>query len=46
MPLLLSGRGFRQDLEQAGALALFVPLEGGAETRLCGACGQRVTKPK
>ena len=34
MPLLLSGRGFRQDLEQAGALALFVPLEGGAETRL------------
>jgi NAD(P)H-quinone oxidoreductase subunit N len=34
MPLLLSGRGFRQELEQAGALALFVPLEGGAETRL------------
>jgi NAD(P)H-quinone oxidoreductase subunit N len=34
MPLLLSGRGFRQDLERAGALALFVPLEGGAETRL------------
>jgi NAD(P)H-quinone oxidoreductase subunit N len=34
MPLLLSGRGFRQDLEQAGALALFVPLEGGSETRL------------
>ena len=34
MPLLLSGRGFRQDLEKAGALALFVPLEGGAETRL------------
>ncbi|MEI6031121.1 MAG: NAD(P)H-quinone oxidoreductase subunit N [Synechococcaceae cyanobacterium ELA739] len=34
MPLLLTGRGFRQDLERAGALALYVPLEGGAETRL------------
>ncbi|MFQ6538923.1 MULTISPECIES: NAD(P)H-quinone oxidoreductase subunit N [Aphanothece] len=34
MPLLLSGRGFRQDLERAGALALYAPLEGGAETRL------------
>jgi NAD(P)H-quinone oxidoreductase subunit N len=34
MPLLLSGRGFRQDLERAGALAVFAPLEGGAETRL------------
>jgi NAD(P)H-quinone oxidoreductase subunit N len=34
MPLLLSGRGFRQDLERVGALALFAPLEGGAETRL------------
>lgn len=34
MPLLLSGRGFRGALEQAGALALFAPLEGGAETRL------------
>jgi NAD(P)H-quinone oxidoreductase subunit N len=34
MPLLLTGRGFRQDLEQAGALALYVPLEGGSETRL------------
>ncbi len=34
MPLLLTGRGFRQDLENAGALALFVPLEGGSETRL------------
>ena len=34
MPLLLSGRGFKRDLEQAGALALFAPLEGGAETRL------------
>ena len=34
MPLLLSGRGFRNDLERAGALALFAPLEGGAETRL------------
>ncbi len=34
MPLLLTGRGFRADLERAGALALFAPLEGGAETRL------------
>jgi NAD(P)H-quinone oxidoreductase subunit N len=34
MPLLLTGRGFRQDLENAGALALYAPLEGGAETRL------------
>lgn len=34
MPLLLSGRGFRQALEAAGSLALFAPLEGGAETRL------------
>jgi NAD(P)H-quinone oxidoreductase subunit N len=34
MPLLLTGRGFRQDLEKSCALGLFVPLEGGAETRL------------
>lgn len=34
MPLLLSGRGFRQALEADGALALFAPLEGGSETRL------------
>ncbi len=34
MPLLLTGRRFRQELEQAGALALYAPLEGGAETRL------------
>lgn len=34
MPLLLTGRGFRQELEQAGALALYAPLEGGSETRL------------
>jgi NAD(P)H-quinone oxidoreductase subunit N len=34
MPLLLTGRGFRQELEKAGALALYAPLEGGAETRL------------
>mgnify|MGYP006277788337 CR=1 FL=1 len=34
MPLLLTGRGFRQDLERAGVLALWAPLEGGAETRL------------
>ena len=34
MPLLLTGRGFRQDLERSGALSLYVPLEGGSETRL------------
>ena len=34
MPLLLSGRGFRNDLEKEGALALFAPMEGGTETRL------------
>ena len=34
MPLLLTGRGFRRDLERSGALALYVPLEGGSETRL------------
>ncbi len=34
MPLLLTGKEFRQDLEQAGALALYMPLEGGSETRL------------
>ena len=34
MPLLISGRGFRSDLEASGCLAIHVPLEGGAETRL------------
>ena len=34
MPLLLSGKGFRRDLESAGCLAMQVPLEGGSETRL------------
>ena len=34
MPLLLSGRGFRRELESAGCMAMFAPLEGGAETRL------------
>ena len=34
MPLLLTGQKFRKDLEREGALALYVPLEGGAETRL------------
>lgn len=34
MPLLLTGKEFRQDLERAGALALYAPLEGGSETRL------------
>lgn len=34
MPLLLSGRGFRRELESAGCMAVHAPLEGGAETRL------------
>ena len=34
MPLLLTGHAFRRDLERERALALFAPLEGGAETRL------------
>lgn len=34
MPLLLTGRAFREELERYGALALYAPLEGGAETRL------------
>ncbi len=34
MPLLLSGRGFRRDLEASGCIAIHVPLEGGSETRL------------
>ena len=34
MPLLLSGKGFRRELEAAGCLAIHVPLEGGAETRI------------
>ena len=34
MPLLLSGQKFRADLESFSCLAILVPLEGGAETRL------------
>ncbi len=34
MPLLLSGREFRRELETAKCIAIHVPLEGGAETRL------------
>tara|TARA_B000000441_G_C21576342_1_gene251648 strand:- start:47 stop:175 length:129 start_codon:yes stop_codon:yes gene_type:complete len=34
MPLLLTGRAFRRDLERERALAVYAPLEGGAETRL------------
>ena len=34
MPLLVSGQNFRRDLEAAGCLAIFTPLEGGSETRL------------
>ena len=34
MPLLLSGKKFRNDLEAASCLAIHSPLEGGSETRL------------
>ena len=34
MPLLLSGKKFRADLESFGCLAIHIPLEGGSETRL------------
>ena len=34
MPLLLSGRGFRRELESVGCMAVHAPLAGGAETRL------------
>ncbi len=34
MPLLLSGKSFQKDLEVSGCIAIHVPLEGGAETRL------------
>ena len=34
MPLLLSGKKFQADLEKHGCIAIKVPLEGGAETRL------------
>ncbi len=34
MPLLLTGKKFRDQLESSGCLAIRTPLEGGAETRL------------
>ena len=34
MPLLLSGKNFRNELEAAGCLAITTPLDGGSETRL------------
>ena len=34
MPILLSGKSFKAELEEAGCLAIHVPLEGGSETRL------------
>ena len=34
MPLLLSGRSFRRELDSCGCMAVHVHLEGGAETRL------------
>ncbi len=34
MPLLLSGKEFRKDLEISGCIAIHIPLEGGSETRL------------
>ena len=33
MPLIIIGKGFVKDLERHGALAVFVPLEGGHEGR-------------
>jgi NAD(P)H-quinone oxidoreductase subunit N len=33
MPLLVTGNSFIRDLEQSGALAVYVPLEGGFEGR-------------
>lgn len=33
MPLLVTGRKFIKDLEKSGALALYMPLEGGFEGR-------------
>ena len=36
MPLLLSGRGFRRELESAGCMAVHAPPAGGAETRVLG----------
>ncbi len=34
MPLLLSGKVFRRELEACGCIAIHIPLEGGSETRL------------
>ncbi len=34
MPLLLTGKKFREELESSGCLAIITPLEGGSETRL------------
>ena len=34
MPLILTGKRFRDELEHHGCLAIFTPLEGGSETRL------------
>ena len=34
MPLLLTGKNFRDQLESFGCLAITTPLEGGSETRL------------
>ncbi len=34
MPLLLSGKNFRNALEACGCIAIYAPLEGGSETRL------------
>ena len=33
MPLLISGKNFKEDLESHGCLAVYAPLEGGSETR-------------
>ena len=34
MPILLSGKVFQKALEASGCIAIYVPLEGGSETRL------------
>lgn len=33
MPLLITGKKFRDELEDSGCLAIKIPLEGGTETR-------------
>jgi NAD(P)H-quinone oxidoreductase subunit N len=46
MPLLLTGRGFRQQLEGREPWPCYAPLEGGAETRCCDDSGLPVIAPR